>query len=207
LGRVAAARGHESDVTVQQERHHELSNIIAGASAVIDVLEEDVIHPDRDRLMRVLGDELRRMTRLLAGDAGADCAPTTYDVAEISRDVVLMYALGVPVRVEMPGTLTVAGDPDAFRHALVNVLLNCARYAPGSSLVVRADSDTDVTRVRVEDDGAVAGLDGAGRGGAGIGLAISRRLLAQDGATIDVAPRDDVAGWAAVIGLPTAAAA
>jgi two-component system OmpR family sensor kinase len=84
-------------------------------------------------------------------------------------------------------------------QVVTNLLANCARHAPGSRIEVRARHDDGFLVVEVYDDGPGApagseetlveeGVTGAVTGGSGLGLSVSRRLLAAQGGGMRVLP-------------------
>jgi len=132
-----------------------------------------------------------------------------------------------PVRVELPaagGAAVVDGDQRALARVIDNLLDNAARYA-ASSVVARVDVEVQLggsaVLLTVLDDGP--GIPEADRervferftrldasrdrdaGGAGLGLAIVRAVVARHRGTVSVAtPPDGSPGAAFVVRLPSA---
>jgi signal transduction histidine kinase len=182
---------------------HELRSPIASMRAQLEVALD---HPEsqewaetgRDvladtlRLSR-LAEDLLALARLEERGGQAPAPGRPVDVAQLVAGIPGGYAQ-VPVTVvaDAPGPCLVAGDPDALRRMLVNLVDNAVRYAR-SQVTVAARTIGDAVLVTVTDDGpgirpdraeqaferfttlddARARLDGDGSG-AGLGLAIVR---------------------------------
>ncbi len=157
-----------------------------------------------------------------AQGGGARAAGGTVDLAGLVTATAGRYTRArVPVSVSAPEPCPVAGDADALRRMLVNLIDNAIRYARGRVTVAAAAADGSVL-VTVTDDGpGIAAcdqeraferfttLDGArarrdgDTSGAGLGLAIVRATAhAHGGATWleDAGP-----GLRVVVRLPRAA--
>jgi len=110
-------------------------------------------------------------------------------------------------------------DPDRLAQALLAILDNAVKHAPVESRIkVTIDSDATSVRISVVDQGpgiAAGDLsrifepffvgDSAGTGGAGLGLAIARRIVFAHGGTI-AATAEPGAGARVTITLPRDAA-
>jgi signal transduction histidine kinase len=107
-----------------------------------------------------------------------------------------------PVTVTPPGEpLWTAGEPDALRRVIANLVDNAVRHAR-SRVVLAADSDGAYHRITVTDDGpGIPAMDRErvfGRftrlddarardgGGSGLGLAIVRQLVRQHGGSVQL---------------------
>jgi signal transduction histidine kinase len=100
----------------------------------------------------------------------------------------------------VPPGLEVCGDPDRTAQVLVALLTNAQRHAPGSPVDVRTAISDDRVVLYVEDRGPGVPprlrervferrMKAVGSDGSGLGLFIARRLMEEQGGTIDVAPR------------------
>jgi signal transduction histidine kinase len=176
------------------------------------------------RLERLAG-ELLDLARFDAGAAGAGAglAPRRQplDLAElVTRETAGPEWRDLPLTVVPPPTPppAVPADPDLVTRVVRNLLANAARHAR-SSIVVETGSGPGGAWVRVANDGPAvpaeqrdrifepfARIDGARaahRGGAGLGLAIARRIArAHDGDLILEPAEPGTAGAAFRLTLP-----
>ena len=195
------------------ERDHELRNLVAGLSGAARVLtDETVASLDGRRLLEAAGSELERLQQMLSGGpAGAGDA----GVGRVLRDLALVHrAGGLDVWVEVDGDPHVAVEPGVLAQVLTNLLVNCARHAPGARVWLRARVRGAQVRVEVADDGpglpagATASLvrrgeRGPGSAGQGLGLAISAELVERHRGTFLMVSGSR--GCTAVLDLPRAA--
>jgi two-component system OmpR family sensor kinase len=162
------------------------------------------------RMTRLVGD-LLQLARLDAG-GGEDLLLAPVDLAAVARDVyeesrALPAAEGRTVRLSAAGPVPVRGDAARLHQVLLNLVLNGVQHAPPGGhvdLSVRGGSgkpgESPGATVVVADDGPGIPPDalphlfdrfyrsGASRahdgGGAGLGLAIARAIVAAHGGTI-----------------------
>ncbi len=152
-----------------------------------------------DRLTRLF-DEILDMARIDAGSVSAQRAWTT--PAEIVEVAVAQAAPSLAtrdVRIEASDDVAAEIDPRLASSALAHLLENAAQYARDGSIAVRGWTDGEGLRLEVRDEGP--GLQAGEierlfepfyRGeqrrqripGTGMGLAITRGLLAADGGRV-----------------------
>jgi two-component system, OmpR family, sensor kinase len=196
------------------ERDHELRNLVAGLSGAARVLTDDTVASlDGRRLLEAAGSELDRLHRMLNGDV--EVGPGETGVGRVLRDLALVHrAGGLDVWVEVDGDPQVAVQPAVLAQVLTNLLVNCARHAPGARVWLRARTRGDQVRIEVVDDGpglpsgAAAdvlrrGVREPGSTGAGLGLAISAELVERHDGTFLMLSGSG--GCTAVLDLPRAA--
>lgn len=154
----------------------------------------------------LIGD-LLELSRTEAGQIRVEHVPTS--IVEIVRDVVEEYraqaeAKGLVVAVEEEDSIpTVHSDPVRVRQVLGNLVSNAVKYTPAGSVIVRVGrrgaGDAAAVTVAVEDTGPgiprekqhlvfreFVRLDPSAGPGAGIGLAITHRIVDAIGGTIEM---------------------
>ena len=168
-------------------------------------LIEDIV-AESDLLGRLVGDLLMLSTGA-AADLGLDRRPV--DLAELARTAVrrvepLAEERGVDVVVDAAGGVTVSGDRDRLLQLILILVDNAIDHAPaGTPVQVAVGRRGSSALLTVTDQGPgipvearervfqpFARLDASprrGRGGAGLGLAIARRLVVAHGGRIGVA--------------------
>ncbi len=220
---------------------HELRSPLAALGGGVEMLQLGADQSDpaaRARLLRLMGSEIGRMSRLVDDlltltrfDANPLAAlhRTPVDVTALAREVVDETRLLSPdrdVRLDTPPetTITVAGDADRLRQALLNLCANARAYTPpdgtitigvhlvgGDAVLTVADTGDgippeDLPRVWDRFYRAdAARARHAGQGGLGLGLAIVHAIVeAHGGATsITSAPGD---GTTVTMTIPGASA-
>jgi signal transduction histidine kinase len=140
----------------------------------------------------------RAFSRFGAPQSAAELVPLEpVDLAATAREVVQLYALGSPTKFEVratDGVAPVLARKDEVKEVLVNLLEN-ARNADAKQVIVRiAAGGSELT---VEDDGRGIAAEAVSRvfeptfsttsSGAGLGLAIARRLVESWGGAITLA--------------------
>jgi signal transduction histidine kinase len=227
LSRLAEAQQRQRDLV--SDTAHELRSPIASIRAQLEVALDHPdgldwaetardVHADTLRLARLAEDLL-----LLARLDGQPLRRATVDLAALCSAAAAGYAAArVPVRASADAApCPVAGDPDALRRLLVNLLDNAVRHA-ASQVWVSVCSEAGWAVLTVVDDGPgipvpererVFGrftrLDNArdrtGEEGAGLGLAIVRSTAEAHGGSVslgDAVSDGTGPGLRAVVRLP-----
>jgi signal transduction histidine kinase len=172
-------------------------------------LEVDGAAAHRSVLAEVIGlqrlvDDLLRLARADAGVVSDRREPVDLDDL-VLREVRRIRAAGrVELDIAGVSAAQVTGDPDQLARAVRNLVDNAERHATGRVTLTLAERDGRAV-FTVEDDGPgipveareriferFGRLDGArarDRGGAGLGLAITREIVQRHGGTVAVEAR------------------
>jgi signal transduction histidine kinase len=201
--------------TASHELRTPLTSVYGGATTLL-ARGDELGTTRRNALLRMIADESAHLTQIVDQllvsaqlDRGTlrieakDC-----DVGEVCRAVVdaarSRAPVGVIVALELTRPLTpVRCDAALLRQVLVNLIDNAIKYSvEGGLVLVRADETSDATTVEVVDHGL--GISTAdqerifekfyrldaemtrGVGGSGLGLYISREIVAQLGGSLSV---------------------
>jgi signal transduction histidine kinase len=198
---------------------HELRtplNSILGFSQLLDA-EADQLSERHRRFLRnielsgrhllSLINELLDLSKVAAGEMDINLAPVDVaDLMSLTADAMrpLFQVRDQELCVVVPAGCTVLADPKRLAQALTNLLANANKFTPeGGRIAVRARRVRGAVELSVIDDGV--GIceadhdrifeeftqleDGRRAGGTGLGLTITRQLVAAMGGTIDVASR------------------
>jgi two-component system OmpR family sensor kinase len=205
--REAASRAARGDALARMGAMvaHEVRNpigVIRGAVELVRVRAGEALAArDREALDDVLG-EVERLRRLtedfldLAREPALSAEPVELAAVagEAARGLARAHP-GVAVEVDVPA-LVVQADAARLRQVLANLLENAAR-AGARAVRIGADARDGRARVVVRDDGP--GVDEAVRArlfdpfvsgrarGAGLGLAIARRIAERHGGALELA--------------------
>ncbi|MBA3906128.1 MAG: HAMP domain-containing histidine kinase [Pseudonocardiales bacterium] len=209
----------EADLAAVAERDHKLRNLVAGLSGaayVLSAVEFDTSALDTSgegrRLLVAAHAELSRLQELLGGRR-AD-GPWLTAVGPVLRDLAAVHgASGTVVHVAVEGDPVAAVEGSTLAQVVANLLVNCARHAPGATVWMRARRTGDRVCIEVADDGPglptgageallLRGVRGPRSAGSGLGLTITADLLCASGGSI--ALRSPGRGVTAVVELPVA---
>ena len=202
MGRLAAAVAHE------------VRNPLNAVWLLLERLErETVATPETaakfTEFIRVTKDEMKRLNKIVDDfvEFTRTRPPVTQqiDPAAIVRDVCcleqgVLAGQGVTLRQEAGPCTPITADPQQITQALVNIVKNAREATPaGGEIAVRVSQDGAWTVFSVEDTGP--GLSTEARehafdlyfttkkGGSGIGLAVTRRIVEQHHGDIQLLDR------------------
>jgi signal transduction histidine kinase len=198
---------------------HELRTPLTNLQGYLEALRDGVLPPD-PATFDSLREEVDRLGRLaasldvLAGAEGERPRPTPVDLGMLVRGAADLAAPALARRsialdVDAPGGLTVIARQDEVAQVMANLLQNAIRYTrSGGAVRVEAARTPEGVLVRVANSGTpipaedlprvwerfyrVEKSRDRERGGAGIGLAIVKRLVEDAGGRVGAASDE---GW------------
>jgi signal transduction histidine kinase len=209
---------------------HEIRNPLAGISATAEVLLEDLDFDDpRHESVSIILEEIQRLEKTVRNllDFARQRKPyvTRVDVRDqMERALTTIDALVREQDVEVCGTCPnelpdAKADPELVQQALVNIAMNAVQAMPdGGELKVRLFEDADERgpRVNISVSDSGSGINDADMArifdpffttkasGAGLGLAVSRKVIEAQGGAISVKSRVG-RGTTFTVSLPAAA--
>jgi signal transduction histidine kinase len=188
---------------------HELRNPLAGIQMSCANLRHEVDNPDQAERLDLIGEELKRMTRLLNDllNQGRQ-TPTpakNFNLALLVRELVALTRYQVPRHItlsfDVPDDLQCHLPECDLRQALLNLILNASQAldeTPGT-IHLGARRDKDSICIEVADDGPGFSEDVLASGirpfstgrprGTGLGLAIVQRFARDAGGQIKLSNR------------------
>jgi two-component system, OmpR family, sensor histidine kinase BaeS len=211
---------------------HELRSPVTNLRCTLEAMQDglapldraavDALHEETLFLQRLIAD----LQDLALAEAGRlELHVTPVDITEIVRRAVtpLAAASGARITVAAPPTLpALAADPDRLEQILRNLLTNARRHTPADGAIeVRMIPGDSSIRIVVSDTGR--GIEAAhlphvfdrfyradasrarATGGAGLGLAIVRQLVAAHHGTIEAESEGPGRGARFVVVLPLSA--
>ena len=193
---------------------HEVRNPLGAIFAAVATLRRRTEggQEERTRLLDILVEEAERLQRL-ATDLLTFAHPTAPTLTTVDLVPLLDDALDLarhdPAHAERAPHVTVAvasdvgpvrADRDLLTRAIVNLLVNAFQHVtPGGAVTVAAEVDGPKVAVRVHNDGAPIAPELFDKvfdpfyttkpAGTGLGLAIVRRIAADLGGDVRVAPK------------------
>ncbi len=190
---------------------HELRTPLTVIRGELEAMLDGVHVPDAEHLemliaevgvMERLLEDLRTLSLIDAGSLALHPEPT--DVSQLLEDVADAHRRragedGVAIEVAAAGVGEIEVDPVRMREVLANLVINALRAMPdGGTLALRARRAGGQVVISVEDTGVgipAGEMDqvfdrfhkGAASHGSGLGLTISRDLVAAHGGTMSIA--------------------
>lgn len=178
---------------------HEIRSPAAALAAIAAAAGSSAGDSARAELARLAVAACRDIERLLLDVAVTSVRLERVDVGALADDAVAAHVLrGNDVALERDDDLVIDGDAVRLRQALENLISNALAYGGVRGVTVRATRDGDVVRLAVTDSGP--GIPpsehdrifepgvrlGGETPGAGIGLALTRAMVAAHGGTLSV---------------------
>ncbi len=231
LGRLRAAL--ERERAFMADAAHELRTPLTALHLQMAMLARASSEAERAAAMSTLSAGVQRAIRLVEQmlalarqEPRADSQPVPVRLDELAREIVtelvpLADAGGIDLGVETAQPAVVAGDPDALRTLLRNLVDNAVRYTPPAGRVDVAVATTEAgPHVTVADDGP--GIPpqertrvfdrfyrraGTSQTGSGLGLAIVKAIADAHRATVTLADGPGGRGLSVTVAFPPAPSA
>ncbi|MBI5652574.1 MAG: HAMP domain-containing histidine kinase [Chloroflexi bacterium] len=187
---------------------HDLRTPLTVIQGNLEGLLDDVYPRDNAHLQPIL-DETRMLARLiddvrtlaLAESGALQLQKEPTDVATLTRETVASLraqadVAGIALEIETTCEVTLALDPARIRQVLENLIANALRYTPRAGTIrVACLAENSGVTISIRDTGAGIAPDDLPRifdrlyksrdsGGAGLGLAIAKNLVAAHGGEI-----------------------
>jgi two-component system sensor histidine kinase PilS (NtrC family) len=186
---------------------HEVRNPLSAIGHATSLLAEDLNGPAETRLLRIVGDNVARVNRMVEDilklsrkvQPGGEPVRLGLFLAELKAEFTETHGLADDmVWIGGSGDRTVRFDGMHLREVLVNLLGNAVRYASGQPASIRVFPVLDATgrvELHVQDDGP--GITPEVRAhlfepfyttsskGTGLGLYLARELCLNNGAMLD----------------------
>ncbi len=219
--RLAEAAEKRSDFVAMMV--HDLRAPLQAVAGYARLLEDRFERLNVDQRRQALGgvsDQTQRLERMVAeilrtsrAEAGHELRREPVDVARLvdeTANTIRQAGTAVTgseheVRVTIEGEPgIIAGDPEALRHILINLLENAVKYSPGGGAVeVHVEDRDQAVAIHVADRGIgipeeelahvwdrFRQVDRPGAGGVGLGLYIVRTLTQAHGGRVGVQSRE-----------------
>ena len=195
---------------------HEVRNPLSAIGHATSLLAEDLTGPAETRLLRIVGDNVARVNRMVEDilklsrkvQPGGEPVHLKAFLAELKAEFTETHGLADNmIYIGDAGERTVRFDGLHLREVLVNLLGNAIRYASGKPASIRLFPVLDATgrvELHVQDDGP--GITPEVRAhlfepfyttsskGTGLGLYLARELCLNNGAMLDYEYRVDGPG-------------
>lgn len=192
LAREQASQQHEW----REEFNHDARNALSGLRATLRVLQDAREHLDEESLNRLRSaaiDELAHLEHMIAAPA---TGTVDFDVADVIRAVVdLRRTTGMEVSLDCP-RIRGRGRPSDVARVVQNLLVNAQQHGRGIGVSVRVSCTRDHVEIQVADRGPglsvgdpfARGVRGRDSVGSGLGLAVSRTLMREQGGDLVMIP-------------------
>lgn len=188
----------EAAAVAAARRDHEMRNLVLGLTGATTAIGARIDSPTGRHLHAAASAELQRLRLMLDdGPIGTAQPLPRASVGAVLHDLAAMHrAGGADVEVRADGDLCALIDGQALAQVITNLLVNCARHAPGAPVELRARRLGRLIRVEVVDAGPGlpcgtvpetllrSGVRGAASPGRGWGLNISVELVRRHGGAI-----------------------
>jgi PAS domain S-box-containing protein len=200
---------------------HEIRNPLVAIGATLESLSRDheadqelaetldMVRGEITRMDMILRDYLSMTVRQNASAGRVDLADLLSQLHRLLRTS--PKANGKTLEMAIPKGLKVLGDSEGLRHVVFNLIVNALEAIPaGASVRCRGEAFEGGVRLFVDDDGPGLAVPPEScfepffttkKNGTGLGLSVSRKILASHGGTITLENRQG-GGCRATVTLP-----
>jgi signal transduction histidine kinase len=189
----------------REEQIHDVRSAIAALRAATVTLQRyggGLEEERRSELRSAIVDELGRLQYLV--EAGGEKPRTDFTLAQAIGPVIAAERENGLVIDAHLAPVPVRGRPEDVATVFQHLLVNARRHAPGSAVLIRSRSAGPHLVVSISDRGpgvpeaereavfgrGTRGTNSCGSAGSGLGLYLARRLMVEQGGTIEVEERD-----------------
>jgi nitrogen fixation/metabolism regulation signal transduction histidine kinase len=192
---------------VAAELAHEIRNPLAGIQIAFSNLRREIDNPDQCERMDLIGNELKRLARLLSDmlDQSRHLPENAsdFDVKQLIRDLAVLTRYQIPQQIQLQvdsdaSALWVHLPESGLRQALLNLILNsaCALEKQAGSILIKTLQRRHDLTVQIIDNGPGFSKEMLNYGirlfrtsshrGTGLGLAMVQRFAKDVGGAIEL---------------------
>ena len=215
LGLMAAEVAHEvnNPATYLMTNLSILRDDLSAESVDVDSASE-LIEECLDGVQRIT--EVVRRMRSLASSGGEEISDELIDLSTVVRDACRIAGLRVKYKADLhihdESTVQVKGSPKRLGQVVLNLVVNAADALTGQAdpmprvdVYVEREEGWGIVRVRDNGPGIPEATAGGifepfvttkiGKGGTGLGLAVSRTIAEEHGGQLELEPHDGAGAW------------
>ncbi len=192
---------------------HELRTPLTSIMGYTELMLDEKISPEQKHKLEVIYRNSQRLSSLIQGlldtaviesknlSLNIQTLPLYEMIFQISDDVKMITGIKkIPVNIDIPRQLTVEGDRDRLMQVFSNILDNAIKFTLKGNIRITAAEDNEWVHIKFEDTGIgipqdkldkifdrfyqLDSLETPGRGGAGLGLWISKNIVEAHGGKI-----------------------
>lgn len=192
---------------------HELRTPLTSIMGYTELMLDENISPEQKHKLEVIFRNSQRLTRLIQGlldtaviesknlSLNIQTLPLYEMILQISDDMKTITGIkNIPINIDIQRQLTVEGDRDRLMQVFSNILDNAVKFTLKGKIKISAAEDNEWIHIKFEDTGIGIPQDKLdkifdrfyqldspekpGRGGAGLGLWISKNIVEAHGGKI-----------------------